>query len=245
MNARKYTTLLKREFWEHRGSLKWTPVWIGGAILLMLILGWITGQSVIFRMDGSEHLVEGGLKALEQSASAEQLRTGSAALLYGTGAVFLVAMFFVLVFYCLGALYDDRRDRSLLFWRSLPVSDLETVLSKLGMVLIVAPLIYFVSIIVFQLILLVVAGGMIALQGGSPVKLLWGPVEPLSYWGRLAVTLGLQALWLLPLYGWLLLVSAWARSKPFLWAVLIPVVLAVLETWLKLTASLKDDTSTH
>jgi ABC-2 type transport system permease protein len=239
MNAHKYGTLIRREYWEHRGALKWTPVWIGGSILLMTILAWITGQSVIFRMDGSEHLVEGSLKALEQSATAEQLRTASAAMLYGTGAIFLVAMFFILVFYCLGALYDDRRDRSLLFWRSLPVSDLETVLSKLALVLVVAPLIYFVSIIAFQLILLAVAGGMIAIQGGSPVKLLWGPVEPLAYWSRLAVALGLQALWLLPLYGWLLLVSAWARSKPFLWALLIPVVLAVLETWLKFTASLQ------
>lgn len=239
MNARKYASLLKREYWEHRGSLKWTPVWIGGSILAMLMLAWITGQSVIFRIDGSEHLVEGSLKALEQQATEEHLRMGTAALLYGTGAVFSIAMFLVLFFYCLGALYDDRRDRSLLFWRSLPVSDLETVLSKLAMVMIVAPLIYFLSIVAFQIVLLIVAGGMLAIQGGSPVKLLWGPVEPMAYWSRLVVAFALQSLWLLPVYGWLLLVSAWARSKPFLWAVLVPVVLAVLEVWVNLTASLR------
>jgi ABC-2 type transport system permease protein len=239
MNALKYTTLLKREYWEHRGSLKWTPVWIGGAILLMLILAWITGQSVIFRNDGSEHMVEGGLKLLEQNASAEQLRMGTAAMLYGTGAVFSIAMFFVLFFYCLGALYDDRRDRSLLFWRSLPVSDMETVLSKLAMVLIAVPLIYFVAIVAFQIVLLIVTGLMILIQGGNPVTLLWGPVEPMAYWSRLAVAFALQSLWLLPVYGWLLLVSAWARSKPFLWAVLVPVVLAVLEAWSSLTVSLQ------
>lgn len=239
MNALKYTTLLKREYWEHRGALKWTPVWIGGAILLMLILAWITGQSAIFRNDGSEHLVEGGLKMLEQKASAEQLRMGTSALLYGTGAVFSIAMFFVLFFYCLGALYDDRRDRSLLFWRSLPVSDLETVLSKLAMVMIVAPLIYFVSIIVFQIVLLIVTSLMVLIQGGSPIRLLWQPIEPFAYWSRLAAALALQSLWLLPVYGWLFLVSAWARSKPFLWAVLVPVVLAVLEAFSSLTVSLQ------
>lgn len=239
MNHNKVLTLLKREFWEHRGAMKWTPVWIGAALLIILLLGWITGQATMWRMDGSDLMVEGGLKMLETKATPEQLQTASAALLYGTGSLFYVAMFFVLFFYCLGALYDDRRDRSVLFWRSLPVSDMETVLSKLAMVVVVVPLIYFAATVVFHIVLLLVAGLLIAVQGGSPSKLLWGPVEPLAYWGRLIVALGLQALWLLPLYGWLLLVSAWARSKPFLWAVMIPVVLAILEGWVNFTASLK------
>lgn len=239
MNQRKLYTLLKREYWEHRGAMKWTPIWIGASILAIMLLGWITGQSTMIRIDGADHLVEGGLKMLENNATPEQLRAGTAAMLYGTGAIFSVAMFFVLFFYCLGALYDDRRDRSVLFWRSLPVSDLETVLSKLAMVLVVIPLVYFAAIIAFHLVMLLVAGLLIAFQGGSPNKLLWGPVEPFSYWGRLLVALGLQALWLLPLYGWLLLVSAWARSKPFLWAVMVPVVLSILEAWVNLTASLR------
>lgn len=239
MTAAKFLVLMKREFWENRGGLQWTPIWVSAAVLSLLLLAWLTGQSVIFRIDGSDHLVEGGLKALEANASEAHLKLASAGLLYGTGAIFSMVMFFVLFFYCLGALYDDRRDRSVLFWRSLPVSDLETVLSKLATVLLLAPLLYFIAIVVFQLVLLLVAGLMLAIQGGSPVKLLWGPVEPLGYWFRLAVAFALQALWLLPVYGWLLLVSAWARSKPFLWAVLVPAVLAVLEGWLNLTASLR------
>ena len=237
MNA--FMTLIKREYWEHRGGFFKTPIWLSGIFLLLVAMAGITGKSAMIRFDGSDHMVEGGLKYLETQATPEQLRMGTDALLYGTGSIFGFVMFIVLVFYCLGALYDDRRDRSVLFWRSLPVSDLNTVLSKVTTVMLVGPMIYLAAIILFQLVLLGVVGLIILFQGGSPMNLVWLPAEPLTYWARLFVALLLHALWLLPLYGWLLLVSSWARSRPFLWALLVPAALSLLEVWFHATASLK------
>lgn len=237
MNA--FLTLIKREYWEHRGGFFKAPLWLSGIFLVLITMAGITGKSAMIQFDGSEHMVEGGLKYLETEATAEQLRMGTDVLLYGTGSIFCVVMFFVLVFYCLGSLYDDRRDRSVLFWRSLPVSDLHTVLSKVATVLLVGPMIYLAAIIAFQLVLLGVVGLLVLFQGGNPMALVWAPAEPLTYWGRLLVALLLHALWVLPLYGWLFLVSSWARSRPFLWALLVPAALSLMEVWFHATASLK------
>ena len=234
-----FLTLMKREYWEHRGGFYKAPLWLSGIFLLLVLMAGITGKSAMFRFDGSEHMVEGGLKFLENEATAEQLRMGTDVLLYGTGSIFCVVMFFVLVFYCLGSLYDDRRDRSVLFWRSLPVSDLHTVLSKVATALVLGPLIYLAAIVAFQLVLLGLVGLLVLFQGGSPMNLVWIPAEPLTYWGRLLVAFLLQALWVLPLYGWLFLVSSWARSRPFLWALLVPAALSLIEVWFHATASLQ------
>lgn len=235
----QFMILIKREYWEHRGGFFKAPIWISGIFLVLVLMAGVTGESAMIRFDGSENMVEGGLKYLETEATAAQLRTGTDAMLYFTGAVFSGVMFVVVVFYCLGALYDDRRDRSVLFWRSLPVSDMNTVLSKVATALVLAPVIYTVALILFQLLLLGLVGVIVLFKGGSPMNLIWGPAEPLSYWSRMIGAIALQSLWVLPLYGWLLLVSAWARSKPFLWALLVPAVLAVLELWYHATASLK------
>ncbi len=237
MNA--FLTLIKREYWEHRGGFFKAPIWLSGIFLVLIVMAGITGKSAMIQFDGSEHMVEGGLKYLETEATPEQLRMGTDVLLYGTGSIFSVVMFFVLVFYCLGSLYDDRRDRSVLFWRSLPVSDLHTVLSKVATVLLVGPMIYMAAIVIFQLVLLGVVGLLVLFQGGNPMVLVWVPAEPLTYWGRMFVALLLHALWVLPLYGWLFLVSSWARSRPFLWALLVPAALSLMEVWFHATASLK------
>ena len=235
----QFITLMKREYWEHRGGFVKTPIWLTGIFLILVLMAGITGKSAMFRFDGSENMVEGGLKYLETQATAEQLRMGTDALLYGTGAVFTGVLFVVVVFYCLGSLYDDRRDRSVLFWRSLPVSDMNTVLSKVATALILAPAIYFIALVLFQLLLMGLVGLIVLVQGGSPMQLIWLPAEPLSYWSRVLGALVLQSLWLLPLYGWLMLVSAWARSKPFLWALLVPAALSLMEVWFHATASFK------
>jgi ABC-2 type transport system permease protein len=140
----------------------------------------------------------------------------------------LVTAFVVGVFYCLDALYGERRDRSILFWKSLPVSDRTTVLSKATVPLLILPVLTFVIIEVTHLIMLMMSAAVL-LTGGlslatispqfrfvpSPLALLYG--------------LTVITLWHAPLYGWLLLVSGWARRAAFLWAVLPFVALSVFE----------------
>jgi ABC-2 type transport system permease protein len=134
-------------------------------------------------------------------------------------ALILLTAFLVGVFYCLDALHGERRDRSILFWKSLPVSDLTTVLSKASIPLVVLPLLIFVIIVITQTIMLLLSTAV--LMGNVPsVAMLWARVPVFKMSLALLYALTAIALWHAPIYGWLLLVSGWARRAAFLWAVL-------------------------
>jgi ABC-2 type transport system permease protein len=135
----------------------------------------------------------------------------------------MVTALVVGVFYCVDALYGERRDRSVLFWKSLPVSDLTTVLSKASIPLVVLPLIAFATSVATQLSMLV-----LPVRGVGP-GMQWTAPPLLEMWFVMLYGLTVHALWHAPLYGWLLLVSAWARRTPLLWAVLPPLALGVFE----------------
>jgi ABC-2 type transport system permease protein len=144
-----------------------------------------------------------------------------------TGVIFLTALI-VGVFYCLAALHGERRDRSILFWKSLPVSDTTTVLSKLAVPLIVLPLVVFAVAIPTQLIMLLLSTLVLLANGMSPADL-WPHLHLVNIWLTLPYGLVVLALWYVPVMGWLMLVSAWARSMPILWALGPPLGLALLD----------------
>ncbi|MGA9072039.1 MAG: ABC transporter permease [Terracidiphilus sp.] len=131
-------------------------------------------------------------------------------------------------FYCLDALYGERRDRSVLFWKSLPVSDLTTVLAKACIPLLVLPLITFAMIIVTQTALFLLSTA-IALGNGISTAVLWEQLPLWKMWVSILCAIVTSALWYAPLYGWLLLVSSYARRATFLWAVLPPFAVCVVE----------------
>jgi len=147
--------------------------------------------------------------------------------LFAVSLLFLTA-FIVGVFYCLDALHGERSDRSILFWKSLPVSDLTTVLSKASIPLAVLPALTFVLILATQLLVMLMRS--IALLADSQSVATVPTQLPLLHMS-LALLYGLtvMALWHAPIYGWLLLVSGWARRAAFLWAVLPPVAIIVVE----------------
>ncbi len=134
----------------------------------------------------------------------------------------ILTAFIVGVFYCLDALHGERRDRSILFWKSLPVSDLTTVVSKVSIPLAVLPALTFVLIICSQLVMMLISN--LVLQSDE-----WSRLSPLHMSLALVYTLAVIALWHAPLYSWLLLVSGWARRATFLWAVLPPIAVIVVE----------------
>jgi ABC-2 type transport system permease protein len=131
------------------------------------------------------------------------------------------------VFYCLDALHGERRDRSILFWKSLPVSDRTTVLAKLSIPLVVLPLLTFAIIVVVQ-ILMWLWTAVLLLANGLPLPT--SAQLPL-FRSWLVLLYGFIAikLWHAPIYAWLLLVSGWARRATFLWAVLPILAIAALE----------------
>jgi ABC-2 type transport system permease protein len=137
--------------------------------------------------------------------------------------------FVVAVFYCLDALHGERRDRSILFWKSLPVSDLTTVLSKASIPLVVLPLLTFAITAATQWIMLLLNSAAL-LGSGLSVATLWTQVSLAQMWLMLLYHLvTVHALWYAPIYGWLLLVSAWARRAAFLWAALPLLAIGITE----------------
>jgi ABC-2 type transport system permease protein len=132
-------------------------------------------------------------------------------------------------FYCLEALQGERRDRSILFWKSLPVSDLTTVLSKATVPFVVLPLLSFAITMATQFIMLLLSSAMLAGSGQS-VATLWTQVSFVQMSLMLLYhLLTSHGLWYAPIYGWLLLVSAWSRRAAFLWATLPLVAIGVVE----------------
>src|SRR6476646_4393058 len=143
-------------------------------------------------------------------------------------ALIMATAFFVGLYYCLDALHGERRDRSILFWKSLPVSDLTTVLSKASIPLALM-LFSFVLTFVTQFIMLLLSSAVVLAEGLN-VATLWTNVSLFrSSLMLLYHLVTVHALWYAPIYAWLLLVSAWARRAPFLWAVLPPLAVGALE----------------
>ena len=202
---------VRRELWENR-SIFIAPLCAAGVVIF----------STLIR---SFHQAERRRAALlldpaRQRAAIEQP--------YDMVAImFLFVAFIVGVFYCLDALHGERRDRTILFWKSLPVSDLTTVLSKASIPLVVLPLLTFAITIGVQLVMLLMSNAALVMNGMSATTSAQLPFLQRS--AMLLYGLIVMALWHAPIYGWLLLVSGWARRAAFLWAFLPLIAIQIFE----------------
>ena len=149
-------------------------------------------------------------------------------MLLGGVIVACVVLAFVVFFYALGSLYDDRRDRSVLFWKSLPVSDSQMVLSKAAWALVLAPLWAIGVGLLIGVALWVISALTITVNGVPAAHAVFTQSHPMRIIGGVLASLPVYMVWALPTVGWLMFCSAWARSKPFLWAVLVPVLACVI-----------------
>ena len=226
--ARKFGWLLRREYWENRGGFFWAPVIAGIVICVLSLLGALAGSLHLSHIDKPKRLN----MDISETEFARQLGfLGDGGLLAGVGIVGVV-LGFVVFFYCLGALYDDRRDRSILFWKSLPVSDWLTVGSKLAWALVLAPMLAILIGLCIGACLLVISALMMKINGMPGAwSMIWHS-HPIKVTLNALSIVPVYAAWSLPTVGWLMLCSAFARSKPFLWAVLVPVLSATLLSWM-------------
>jgi ABC-2 type transport system permease protein len=141
----------------------------------------------------------------------------------------LLVLFIVSVTYLLASLYNDRKDRSILFWRSMPVSEWEEVLSKLGVALVVAPAIFIVASLLIQVSYTLIAMLLAWRMNMDPFELILGNIEfGTLIFNQLAGWV-YTAAWIAPLYAWLLLASAAAKRSPFFLAVAPIFALGVAE----------------
>ena len=197
---------VRREFWENR-LIYIAPLAAAAVFLVTFVI-----HTIILRRHMHGVWPVDVARQLEVLALPHELST---ALIMGIALV-------VGIFYSLDALYSERRDRSILFWKSMPVSDLTTVLSKLAIPLVVIPVLSYAITVVTQFIMLVLASAVLV-GSGANIAALWAQESFFrSSLDLFYHMLTVHGLWYAPLYGWLLLVSAVAPRAPFVWAVLPP-----------------------
>jgi ABC-2 type transport system permease protein len=199
---RQFFSLIEREVWESR-SLYIAPF----ATACVFLVGFVISL-VSFR------------RHLRSALTPAELHSVITQPFDVVAVLMMVVSFLVALLYCLDALYGERRDRSILFWKSLPVSDTATVLSKASIPIVAVPLFAFALTIAAQLVMFVLS--IVVIQGsGITAEILWGQLSPFHQWHLLFVHLVIgHGLWYAPIYAYLLLISAWARRVPFLWATL-------------------------
>ncbi len=218
--TRPFLTLVRRELWEH-GSLFWAPL---AMALMIIVVSLVSGM-----VKGSVDIDLGEDRPLpELFGDAEKQRGIFSLVMAGLVLPQLLVAFVVVFFYLLDCLFTERRDRSILFWKSLPVSDAKTVLSKLFVALVAVPLWSWVLSLVVGL---VVFGVLAAQVSGTPAAGLgtWHGGTWLTVQAAMLGKMAIAALWYLPVAGWLLLVSVLAKRAPFLWATLPFLVLSLAE----------------
>jgi ABC-2 type transport system permease protein len=228
--------LLRREYWEHKGSFFWAPAVVAGvmvAVVVVTLLYGLASPAMNARVVVNGHeITRGAMVAAMAPETRHAIANGVANGYIAAAAPLFGVLPFVVFFYCLSALYDDRRDRSILFWKSLPISDRDTVISKALTALVLAPVVTFAIGIVTALVIALLSMFSAGFFGLHIVGLVlsnpafW--LAPLQMLGLLPV----YVLWALPTVGYLLLMSSWARSKVFLWAVGVPLLILALMRWI-------------
>lgn len=217
---RRLYSLVQREMWEHR-ALYVTPLVISLLVALGSLVVLVAGGA---RGVGFENMVAG-----MQASGALGTMAGMGALIMGPAMIFVAGLAFLIFFYCIDALYAERKDRSILFWKSLPLTDTEVVLSKLLTAALVAPIITFGFLAATQLLILLFSSIAVWLGGGSAWELVWRPVPLFQIWTVAVYSLLSASLWFLPFIAWGLFCSAFAKKNVFLWAVLPFVVIPMVE----------------
>lgn len=192
---------IRRELWESR-SLYMAPI----ALAIVILVGFGV----------SSYRYSDRMRVIEELGEAKQI--AATMLPFSLAASVIVATaWLVAAFYCLDALHGERRDRSILFWKSMPVSDFTAVTAKVSIPLVVTPLIACLVALTAQVLLLLVAGALLSFRGvevGAMIsRLPYGVMVVSLVYGTIV-----QALWFAPIFAYLLMVSAWARRQTFVWA---------------------------
>ena len=216
----RQVALMRRELWEHR-AIYIVPLVIAG----LITLGSITGQVAVSTADQAVDIALLGATNLGENERAAAINV----LMIVVSSLFFLVMGVLTVFYALDSLYAERKDKSILFWRSLPVTDAESVVSKLLTAVLVIPLITFVLISITHVLVLIISSVWVAVRGANAWHLIWQAAPLFDNWLATLIVLLSVSIWMSPFVGWFLFVSAFTKRSPFLTAFLPLVVIPMLE----------------
>ena len=221
--------LVRRELQEHKVGLIYAPFFVGFILSFVIVLVYFGVADIkTNEFNFSTSVYENG-EAVEwmRAATVDQKERVIRSGLIVLGFPIAFIMIFAVLSYSLGTFYEERKDKSIIFWRSLPVSDLETVLSKVFVVVFVAPLIILPALIFLHMVALLSASIYFAVSDIVPFTWIWNAYSIVD-WFRIIFSLWMQLLWSLPILAWLMLAGAYSR-KPIVAAVLPLVGIIAIE----------------
>jgi len=220
--------MIVREIQEHKVAFVYAPFFVSIILCLVIASVYFGGTNIQtdqfnFSTEYYDEEIRQAMQSVSSVSRIDIVRTGLLVL----GFPILLTVGFGLLAYSLSTFADERKDRSLIFWRSLPVSDLTTVLSKVFIVTLIVPLMVIPYIILLQLVAMTSASIFFATNDIVSFGWLWGSYI-ITDWFRIIFSLWAQALWSLPLFLWLMLAGTYA-ARPIAGAIVPPVILIVLE----------------
>jgi len=222
-------TLVKRELQEHKVGLIYSPFIVATILSLVIVLVYFGVADIkTNEFNFSTSVYENG-EAVEwmRAATVDQKERVIRSGLIVLGFPVAFVMIFAVLSYSLGTFFEERKDKSIIFWRSLPISDLETVLSKVFVVVFIAPLIILPALIFLQMVALLSASIFFAVSDIVPFTWIWNAYS-FTDWFRIIFSLWTQLLWSLPILAWLMLAGAYSR-KPIVAAILPLVGIIAIE----------------
>ena len=227
MNALK--AVIRRELQEHKWGFVYLP-WIVGAfmslVVVLVYLGLTEVNTENFKFS-TDVFADSEVVQSMNEATFDQRREAIRAGLLVLGFPLVIALGFAVLAYSLSTFFDERKDKSIIFWRSLPVSDSFTVFSKLIVALVVAPLLVIPALLFLHLVSVTAGSIYFAVSDIVPFTWAW-QAYPWLDWIRVIFSLWMQSLWSLPIITWIMLAGAYSR-KPVVAAILPPVVVVLVE----------------
>jgi len=216
--------LFLKEFWDNKRAIFVSPMVVTGLIIFFSIIALITGGGM--ELDGAslnEHLID----TEELSLKSSDIVTF---FVMRPSAILVIGLMFSMVFTALSVLFDERKDKSILFWKSMPVSDTQEVLVKLATVTIIAPIITIGFALVIQIFSTFMIGLFVAIKTDlSAWELVFSNINYGAILAMDIIPMFVNILWVLPIITWFMLVSSFSRRSPFLLAFIIPALVAVFE----------------
>ncbi len=245
MNTKKLLTQVKRELWENKIRFVYAPIVVTVLLLGLMSIG---AAKLGMNLSGGGVQFNGGATIGHGSSNETKMdvqymlakidKDGSniydmivSGVSYANTSLLALLFMFVLLAYALGCLFDDRKNKDILFWRSLPVSETTNVMVKLGFLLLYAPVIIFALNLILGVIALVTATVFFVYHGAS----IGGLFSAILHSGialtapEIFVRSVFCLILLLPVIGFMLLSSAWAKKSPFLFFIVLPVALLILD----------------
>lgn len=217
--------LIRKEMWEYKTTFVIVPL-----ALTLMMTAIMVFAALSFEVSGGDtpFIDIGELATLNSNQREWKIYQ-----LMNDVSIFLkLVLFTVSIFYLCSALFEERKTQTILFWKSLPVSDAQTILAKWITIAVCVPVIYWLAISACQLVSLLLTLYLASGSGYDSVDLILKPAHPIQTWWLSLNYILLDVIWLAPAYGWFLLMSASSKRAPMMSAFIPLIMVSIAESWL-------------